>query len=809
MSGPFGSSQMFTVASDYSIDHSLMFHDTDSLTLTPGTAGNRKTFTYSAWVKRTKFAASMMLFGAGSNSGTNDYMMFQGNDHIAISYATEGSGNLVTDAKYRDPSAWYHLVWAQDTNQSTAANRVKIYVNGVLQTLQTTSYPAEDYEGSISNTVAHKIGGRAYDAASFFDGYMTEINFIDGLALDPTYFGETGDYGEWKPKQQSYVFGDEGFWLRFNHKATGSGAVGRQGEDSSGNDNHWATSNTIQDNQMESESPTNNFPTYNPLAAPGSVFQEGNRTLQTSGNVVESGVGTMAIPLTGKWYWECYPRTLGGTQQYGIVPASHFFAADADYPSNDGVNGYAYLNTGQKSNNDSAANYGNSFTTGDIIGVAYDADNRLLYFYKNNTIQNSGTAAYTVAVVIGGYIPAVGTYGNGAIAKFNFGQDSSFDGVATGQNNPDGNGIGDFTYTPPSGYLALCAKNLPEPAVIPSEYFNSVLYTGDGVAIGSGGQAVTGVGFQPDLLIGKARSDGNSSAVYDAVRGVTKEINITGTAAEDDRAEGVTAFGADGFTVGSHDKFNRSGTSMVAWSWKANGSGASNTDGSINTTKTSANVDAGFSIMKWVGTGANATIGHGLSKAPEIVIVKNLSDGSYWIVGSDFLSSWAKYLAWNRAEAEVTEASQFNSTAPTSTLISLGSHGDANGSTHNIVAYAWHSVDGFCKVGSYTGNDAVDGNFINTGFRPAWVMIKYISGTAGGNLNWHVYDNKRSVFNPTENVSFINLATGGTETGDSAFDIDFLSNGFKLRNAEGPVNNAVPYIFLAFAETPFKYSNAK
>ena len=157
MSGPFGSSQMFTVGSDYSIDHSLMFHDADSLTKTPGTAGNRKTFTYSVWVKRTKFAASMMLFGAGNNSAGNDYMMFQGNDHIAISYATEGSGNLVTDAKFRDPSAWYHLVWAQDTNQSTAANRVKIYVNGVLQTLQTSSYPAEDYEGAINDTVKHKI----------------------------------------------------------------------------------------------------------------------------------------------------------------------------------------------------------------------------------------------------------------------------------------------------------------------------------------------------------------------------------------------------------------------------------------------------------------------------------------------------------------------------------------------------------------------------------------------------------------------------------------------------------------------------
>ena len=154
-----------------------------------------------------------------------------------------------------------------------------------------------------------------------------------------------------------------------------------------------------------------------------------------------------------------------------------------------------------------------------------------------------------------------------------------------------------FYYTPPSGYLALCTKNLPDVDVVPSEHFNTVLYTGNGTAIASGGKVVTGVGFQPDLLIGKARSDGNHTAVYDAVRGVEKELNWSGTPAEGDRDEGVTAFGADGFTAGSHDKFNRSGTSMVAWNWKANGAGSSNANGSITST-VSANTTAGFSIVK-------------------------------------------------------------------------------------------------------------------------------------------------------------------------------------------------------------------
>ena len=807
MSGPFGSSQMFTVASDYSIDHSLMFHDTDSLTLTPGTAGNRKTFTYSVWVKRTKFAGSMMLFAAGNNSGSNDYMMFQGNDHIAISYATEGSGNLVTDARFRDPSAWYHLVWAQDTNQSTAANRVKIYVNGVLQTLQNTSYPAEDYEGAINDTVKHKIGGRSYDAASFFDGYMAEAQLIDGLALDPTYFAETGDYGEWKPKQQYIVFGDEGFWLRFNHKATGSGAVGRQGEDSSGNNNHWTTSNTIQDNQMESESPTNNFPTYNPLAAPGSVFQEGNRTLQTSGNVVESGVGTMAIPLTGKWYWECYPRTLGGTQQYGIVPASHFFAADADYPSNDGVNGYAYLNTGQKSNNDSAANYGNSFTTGDIIGVAYDADNRLLYFYKNNTIQNSGTAAYTVAVDLQGYIPAVGTYGNGAIAKINFGQDSSFDGVATGQNNPDGNGIGDFTYTPPSGYLALCTKNLPEPDVVPSEYFNTVLYSGTG-----SNQDIT-TGFQPDWVWIKNRGSDDPHTIFDSVRGALKSLDSGSTAAETSTANSLTAFNSNSFTVGSSNTVNNgNNNTYVSWNWKAGTSVSGNSTGAGDDIAYTGSVDteAGFSIIKY---GGNASTGHQiphrLGVVPDMIWIKNITTQSWncWWPNTSLGATTQVQLDNGSAQSD---QSWINNTMPTASVVELeaGAATNARDGSSNpqpYVMYSFKSIPGHSKMDIYKGNGSADGTFVNCGFRPAFVLMK-VTGLA--DERWMMYDNKRDPFNFVSKRLVAD--DDNVESSGSGQSLDFLSNGFKLRANQASQNSAnYFYVYMAMAETPFKYSNAR
>jgi len=800
MSGPFGSSQMFTVASDYSIDHSLMFHDADSLTLTPGTAGNRRTWTYSVWIKRTKFGASMMLFGAGANSAGNDYIMIQSGEKLRLSFATEGDGDVLTTSIFRDCSAWYHIVVALDTTQSTAANRVKLYVNGVQQPVGAT-YPEQNYQGAINNTVVHKIGGRAYDAASFFDGYMAEAQLIDGLALDPTYFAETGDYGEWKPKQLYNVFGDEGFWLRFNEKNVGSGAGNRQGADSSGNDNHWATSNTITDNQMTSESPTNNLPTFNPLATPTSVFQEGNRALQTSGNVVESGVATMAIPTTGKWYWECYPRTLGGTQQYGIVPASHYFNADGDYPSNDGVNGYAYLNTGQKSNNDSATNYGNSFTTGDLIGVAYDADNRLLYFYKNNTIQNSGTAAYTVAV--NEYIPAVGTYGNGAIGKFNFGQDSSFDGVATGQNNPDGNGIGDFTYTPPSGYLALCAKNLPEPAVIPSENFNTVLWTGNDTE-----RTISGVGFQPDFTWIRNREIVTNHLLFDAVRGATNSLRSDASTAESaGNSDELLSFASDGFVIGTGEDVNGNAEGIVSWNWKANGVGSANNEGSINTTRTSANVDAGFSMMTYTGAGSAGTLGHGLSKAPEMYIIRQRNaSGSWWTYHTALASDFeTDAIRLNILDAKIDDATIFNDTVATADVLSVGSYSDVSRNTGTFLCYAFHSVDGYSKVGSYVANGNADGTYAYCGFRPAFILVKSVSE----NRNWHMYDNKRDPHNVMVNLLWANKTN--VEYSDAAYTrVDFLSNGFKVRNNDTAMNNNThTHLFLAFAETPFKYSNAR
>jgi hypothetical protein len=395
---------------------------------------------------------------------------------------------------------------------------------------------------------------------------------------------------------------------------------------------------------------------------------------------------------------------------------------------------------------------------------------------------------------------AIGAYNNDVWVA-NFGQDSSFAGAKTAQGNQDSGGIGDFYYTPPTGYLALCTSNLPAVAVTPSENFNTVLYTGNGST-----QSITGVGFQPDLLVGKARSDGNHTAVYDAIRGVQVELNWSGDPADRAATNGVTAFGADGFSVGSHDKFNRSGTSMVAWSWKANGSGSANTDGNMAETVTvSANTDAGFSIVTYTGDGSAATVGHGLSKAPEWIYIKRRSGADSWRLYHKDIGlngSYPNFMQPDLTTAVNSGDSGNFTAAPSATVFSIGDYSVVNSDDETYIAYCFHSVDGYSKVGSYEGNGNADGTFVFTGFRPAMVITKPIDATG----NWNINDSVRSPDNVVDERLKIN--SSAAESDSDA--LDFTSNGFKVRHSGTSYNQSgYTYIYLAFAETPFKYANAR
>jgi hypothetical protein len=287
---------------------------------------------------------------------------------------------------------------------------------------------------------------------------------------------------------------------------------------------------------------------------------------------------------------------------------------------------------------------------------------------------------------------------------------------------------------------------------------------------------------------------------------VTKALIGNHYSVETTDSTGLTAFGADGFTVGSDGAYSdQTGDGMVAWNWKANGSGSSNTDGTINTTSTSANVAAGFSISTYTGNGsAGATVGHGLAVAPQLVMVKRRDNANNWAVGQAENSSynWTGAMKLDAAEAWSAD-NRWNNTPPTSSVFSLSSDVSVNNNTSLFVAYCWHSVEGYSKIGVYTGNGNADGTFIYTGFAPAYVIRKRTNGANA----WPINDTAR---NPYNLANYVVLANTSAAEGSTDNQIDFLSNGFKLRaiDAHGNASGGI-YLYMAFAENPFKYANAR
>ena len=332
----------------------------------------------------------------------------------------------------------------------------------------------------------------------------------------------------------------------------------------------------------------------------------------------------------------------------------------------------------------------------------------------------------------------------------------------------------------------------------PNQHFDATLYTGNG-----GTQSITNSGFQPDFVWYKQRNTSRSNGLEDSVRGATK-ILISDTTAAEVTASGITSFNSNGFTQGSNAIGNDSGGTFVAWHWKAGGAAVTNTSGTISS-QVSANPTAGFSIVTYTGTGANATVGHGLGVAPSMIIIKNRSSAVAWIVYHSSLGN-TKELVLNTTAAEATN-SDWNNTSPTSTVFSLGVSGSGNGSGNNLVAYCFAAVAGYSAFGSYTGNGSADGPFVYTGFRPRFILYKRATG---GVANWVILDTARDTYN----LSLTRLfpSNSDAETAATA-QMDILSNGFKIRVSgatdTGTNGNGDTYIYAAFAEAPFKYSNGR
>ena len=327
----------------------------------------------------------------------------------------------------------------------------------------------------------------------------------------------------------------------------------------------------------------------------------------------------------------------------------------------------------------------------------------------------------------------------------------------------------------------------------PNEYFNTKLYSGN-----SSTQSLTGVNFQPDFTWIKERNASEHHYLFDVVRGVTNFIYTNLTNAEASNANSLTAFDSDGFTLGNYADINESGKTYASWNWLAGGTASSNTDGSI-TSNVSANTTSGFSIVSYTGTGANATVGHGLGVAPKMVIIKNRTTAAQnWPCYHSALGG-TQAIELNNSSAAFTDSTRFNDTDPTSSVFSIGTSTDVNASSASIIAYCFAEKKGFSKIGSYTGNGSTDGPFVYTGFKPAWLLVRRTAGN-----NWHLYDNKRDSFNVADAVLYPN--TGGPEGTDTT--ADFLSNGFKLRTTVNFANGSgETIIYMAFAENPLVGTN--
>ena len=328
----------------------------------------------------------------------------------------------------------------------------------------------------------------------------------------------------------------------------------------------------------------------------------------------------------------------------------------------------------------------------------------------------------------------------------------------------------------------------------PTDYFETVTYAG-------GTTDISSLDFQPDFVWGKKRDGAENYALFDSVRGATKTINSNTTAIESTRSGSLTSFDSDGFTLGGSDGIiSNSGSTYVAWSWKAGTSftnDASSTGiGSIDSTG-SVNTDAGFSIISYTGTGSAATVAHGLGVAPAMIIIKNRSTTNGWEVYHQSIGN-TKYLALNVTDAALASASRWNNTSPTSTVFTVNTENGVNKSGSNLIAYCFAEKQGYSKFGSYTGNGNADGTFVYTGFKPAFVLKKNISVTR----DWGINDTEREPFNANDNILRPNL--NNAEQSNSAYAMDFLSNGFKLRGTDAEINTSGnTYIYMAFAENPF------
>jgi len=787
-----------TVVSEYQISRSLRFNQPDGsyVARTFPSAGNRKTWTWSAWIKRSALGVTQQIFSSRPTASPYALIYFANEQ---LNYA-EASLTLTTTQVFRDVSAWYHIVIATDTTQATASDRLKFYVNGVQVTsFSTATYPSQNYDTQINTATQHNLSGAQPFGAEYFSGYMTEVNFIDGQALTPTSFGYVSPTtGIWTPAKYVGGYGTNGFYLNFSDNSNTTAAT--LGKDYSGNGNNWTPNNFSvtagagNDSMVDvpisygtdtgvGGSVRSNYCTLNPLTTTAGTYSQGNlRYLGNSASDRRSN-GTISVS-TGKWYWEVTLANAPATprsslSQYNAFGFGLSTVFNSTTSSNSVTDALVLEDSGYYKNFSGAqTDSGTAFLSGDVLSVAVDLDANTFTFRVNNTSLVTGTIGGTVGRELA---PIIISYdGLRGIMDCNFGQ------------RP-------FAYTAPSGFKALCTQNLPTPtigattATTADKFFAPVTFTSSA----TGSVTISSLGFQPDFTWWKSRATVVDHYLMDVLRGNSTYLASNRTLA-DQSYSNIWIPSSSGWTSNNGSYYNND--SNVAWNWKANGSGSTNTSGSITST-VSANTTSGFSIVTYTNA-SSGTVGHGLGVAPAMVIYKDrTNNGVNWIVLHQSLTNMSNYyLRLNTTDSVATGITLGGS--PTSSVIYTNTNLIQNGAAS--VAYCFAPIAGYSAFGSYTGNSSTDGTFVYLGFRPAYMMIKATNAVE----DWVIMDVARSPYNGVN--LWLNAEDSSADATLTPPQFDFNSNGMKLRGTSSTVNaTGTTYIYMAFASNPFKYSLAR
>jgi hypothetical protein len=744
------------------INRSIRLNDDDSpyFTRTFGTPTLQTKWTLSMWIKRGNLGSVQTLF---CSSGTRAYIRFNSSDELVFFY--NATLYRTTDRVFRDPTAWMHLVF--EYNQSlAAADQLKVWVNGIRATTTGgTSIPAGN---TLNSAIGHQIG-RNDGTGDYFDGYIAETYFIDGLALDPTNFGEFNlTTGVWVPKRYSGAYGNNGFYLDFEDNSNTTSAT--LGKDRSGNNNDWTPNNFSvaagEGNDSLEDTPTNNFPTLNVLTNQFTAAPLQNGGLSLVGSASNQGATSLFGMTTGKWYWEVLT---GATAAWanGIVDAEASSAEAGNYPGAGALSWSVGASNGNKYNSGSNSAYGSAFVAGDIAMFAFDADTGKFYVGKNGTWFASGdpvsgtNPAFTVTTGKT-YLAACG-HNVACTQHINFGQ------------RP-------FTYTPPTGFKALCTKNLAEPSVKdPTTRISSFTRTGTG---SSGSK--TGLKFQPDLVRVKRYTTGNQITPHFTVaRGTGKYKPVQTNVAETVDAQSLTAFNADGFDFGTSTVLNASAVDYLFLCLKDDPSN-------------------GIQIVTWTGDGnATKVINHNLGKKPSMALCHGMGATLTYLWHKAFASDahWCD-ITTTLISAELNSNSPFSAWGSSSFTVTNNATNNLNDSGVEYVALLFADGPLFAS-GKYTANANANGPLLYAGFRPALVCWSATNNQQWPSVNEGVANN----YNGNTAQSSESFMTGNgvvTYTGSA----DLLSIGAKIRSSAVNYQSGTGRPWFALAKEAGKYSNA-